>query len=100
LFLDKWISIRYHILDKCECTWKVNSHQPLLKTAEQSVDKLARMRKSRNRWKDKAVSRASQIREIRKKINRIDAEILNLEAEIAARRFAAKLIEEEVGNGG
>jgi predicted nucleic acid-binding Zn-ribbon protein len=75
---------------------KVTSHQPLLKTAEQTVDQLARLRKSRNRWKDKAVSRASQIRDLRKEINRIEAEI---EAEIAAGRLTAKLIEEEVDNG-
>jgi len=60
------------------------------------VDQLARLRKSRNRWKDKAVSRASQIRDLRKEINRIEAEI---EAEIAAGRLTAKLIEEEVDNG-
>jgi hypothetical protein len=63
------------------------------------VDKLARLRKSRNHWKDKAVSRASQNRDLRKKINRIEAEILSLEAEIAAGRLTAKLIEEEVDNG-
>ena len=60
------------------------------------MDKLARLRKSRDRWKDKAVSRASQIRDLRKEINRIEAEI---EAEIAAGRLTAKLIEEEVDNG-
>jgi uncharacterized coiled-coil DUF342 family protein len=46
-----------------------------IETAEQAVDKLARLRKSRNHWKDKAVARASQIREIRKKINRIEQEL-------------------------
>ena len=60
------------------------------------MDQLARLQKSRNRWKDKAVSRASQIRDLRKEINRIEAEI---EAEIAAGRLTAKLIEEEVDNG-
>lgn len=57
------------------------------------MDKLARMRKSRNRWKAKANARATQLREERKAEKRYKAKIASLEAENAALRLAKKLIE-------
>ena len=57
------------------------------------MDKLARVRKSRNSWKAKANARATQLREKRKAEKRYKAAIASLEAENAVLRLAKKLIE-------